>query len=148
MLVVQRRLRGLGDANSLALLQAAGGGSQNLVQLAAAAGLHLSQQVPPAEAADAAATQSTQFTLTSGQDRACQCAVQQISQMVSTPAGGQAAAYAQCMQNYEAFVQTANSMGVTDLVCPEDQVWYKKPSTWIIGGVALIAGVVAVKVVL
>lgn len=146
MLVVQRRLRGLGDANTLALLQASGGGSQFLPQIAEAAGLHLSQQVPPADAGSA--TQSTQFTLTSGQDRACQCAVQRISQMVATPAGGQAAAYAQCMQNYEAFVQTANSMGITDLVCPEDQVWYKKPSTWIIGGVALIAGVVAVKVVL
>lgn len=144
MLVVQRRLRGLGDANSLALLQAAGASQANLLQIAAAAGARIT---PPA-AAPGEATQSTQFTLTAGQDRACQCAVQKISQMVSAPAGGQAAAYAQCMQNYEAFVQTANSMGVTDLVCPEDQVWYKKPSTWIVGGVALIAGVVAVKVVL
>src|SRR6185503_1005122 len=120
MLVLHRRLRGLGDANALALLQAAGGGSQHLVQLAQAAGVQFLAPpagLPASDATQPTGTQSTQFTLTAGQDRACQCAVQRISQVVASDAAGQAAAYAQCMQNYEAFVQTANSAGITDLVC-------------------------------
>lgn len=144
MLLVHRRLRGLGDASSTLQLYAAARSSGAMQQILSA--FPASRAAVPEVPAPPAGTQSTQFSLAAGDDPTCQCAVERVSQQYAMTSDQQAAALSQCIQNSGAFLQNARAMGVTDLSC--DQPIYKKPAFWILGGVGLLAGAFVLKAVL